>query len=291
MNSPVEIVFPRDKVNPGVRNGDVVSIDENGHLKQGAGTTIYRNIQEIQNKTMYHLHTVVIGETIHVAQYDSEMLVSVVDPHTDAIIATETFPLPIIEGTAHNIDDLIVLNGNIVLSLGNMHCVPCRVDYVNNSIQVEFGKITQPIPRMNIQPEMRVLNDTCAIISYYGVENRITLVGGCLTDNENGMEMRWGEVHEYSEDYIFHDIIGFSGTRFMVVHARVPWWTASSQLENNNPILNIAERQMEAMNKNSKKTDSRIHYGLGTLHANLSASVGDIYTIERNSFGFMDMAQ
>ena len=27
----------------------MVSIDENGHLKQGAGTTIYRNIQEIQN--------------------------------------------------------------------------------------------------------------------------------------------------------------------------------------------------------------------------------------------------
>ena len=268
----------------------MVSIDENGHLKQGAGTTIYRNIQEIKNKTMYHLHTVAIGETIHVAQYDSEMLVSVVDPHTDAIIATETFPLPIIESSSHNIDDLIVLNGNIVLSLGNKHCVPCRVEYVNNSIQVEFGKITQPIPMMTIQPEMRVLNDTCAVISYYGVNNRITLVAGCLTDNDNGMEMRWGEIHEYSDDYIFHDIIGFSGTKFMVVHARVPWWSASSQM-GKSTLLNNAERQMEAMDKNSKKTDSRIHYGLGTLHANLSVSVGEIYTIDRNSFGFMDMAQ
>lgn len=268
----------------------MVSIDENGHLKQGAGTTIYRNIQEIKNKTMYHLHTVAIGETIHVAQYDSEMLVSVVDPHTDAIIATETFPLPIIEGSSHNIDDLIVLNGNIVLSLGNKHCVPCRVEYVNNSIQVEFGKTTQPIPMMTIQPEMRVLNDTCAVISYYGVNNRITLVAGCLTDNDNGMEMRWGEIHEYSDDYIFHDIIGFSGTKFMVVHARVPWWSASSQM-GKSALLNNAERQMEAMDKNSKKTDSRIHYGLGTLHANLSVSVGEIYTIDQNSFGFMDMAQ
>lgn len=284
------VVFPKDKVNPEVRNGDVVSIDENGHLKQGAGTTIYRNIQEIKNKTMYHLHTVAIGETIHVAQYDSEMLVSVVDPHTDAIIATETFPLPIIEGSSHNIDDLIVLNGNIVLSLGNKHCVPCRVEYVNNSIQVEFGKTTQPIPMMTIQPEMRVLNDTCAVISYYGVNNRITLVAGCLTDNDNGMEMRWGEIHEYSDDYIFHDVIGFSGTKFMVVHARVPWWSASSQM-GKSTLLNNAERQMEAMDKNSKKTDSRIHYGLGTLHANLSVSVGEIYTIDRNSFGFMDMAQ
>lgn len=67
---------------------------------------------------MYHLHTVVVGETIHVAQYDSEMLVSVIDSRTDRIIATQTFPLPIIKGVAHTVDDLIVLNGNIVLSLG-----------------------------------------------------------------------------------------------------------------------------------------------------------------------------
>ena len=277
-------------MNPEVQNGDVVSIDKNGFLKQGEGTTLYRNIQEINNKTLYHLHTVVIGETIHVAQYDSEMLVSVVDPHTDEIVATETYPLPIIKGLAHKVDDLVVLNGNIVLSLGNTNCVPSRVNYVNDSIQVEFGEVTQPIPLMNVQPEMRVLNESCVIISYYGVENRITLVAGCLTDADSGMAMRWGEIHEYSEDYIFHDVIGFSGTKFMVVHARVPWWAASSQSEDD-AMLDKYERQKRAMRENSKKTDSRLHYGLGTLHANLSVTVGEIKTIEKNSFGFMDMAQ
>ena len=59
-------------------------------LKQGAGTSLYRNIQTINNKTLYHLHTVAVGETIHVAQYDSEMLVSVISPETDTVIATET---------------------------------------------------------------------------------------------------------------------------------------------------------------------------------------------------------
>lgn len=67
-----------------------MSLDKYGKLRQGAGTTIYRNIQEIRNKTLYHLHTVVVGEIIHVAQYDSEMLVTVVDPNTDDVIATET---------------------------------------------------------------------------------------------------------------------------------------------------------------------------------------------------------
>ena len=277
-------------VNPEVKSGDVVSIDKNGHLKQGAGTTLYRNIQEINNKTMYHLHTVVVGETIHVAQYDSEMLVSVIDSRTDRIIATQTFPLPIIKGVAHTVDDLIVLNGNIVLSLGNTNCVPCRVNYNNNTIRVEFGEITQPIPIMNIQPEMRVLNETCAVISYYGVENRITLVAGCLINKDQGMEMRWGEIHEYSEDYIFHDIIGFSGIKFMVVHARIPWWAVSSKRENRT-YTDITERRIASMMKYKKITDSRIHYGLGTIHANLSISVGDIYTIDKNSFGFMDMAR
>lgn len=73
-----------------IKIGDVVSLDKYGNLKQGAGTSLYRNIQTINNKTLYHLHTVAVGETIHVAQYDSEMLVSVISPETDTVIATET---------------------------------------------------------------------------------------------------------------------------------------------------------------------------------------------------------
>lgn len=276
------MMFSADRVNKQVREGDVVCIDKNGNLKQGAGTTIYRNVQEIQNKTMYHLHTVVVGETIHIAQYDSEMLVSVIDPDTDALLATEVYTLPLIEGGQHKVDDLVVLDGNLVLSLGNTHCIPSRVSFVNDTIHVEFGNITQPIPRNNIQPEMMALNDTCVIISYYGIENRITLVGGCLVGDDHGMEMRWGEIYEYSEDYIFHDIVGFNGEKFMVVHARVPWWSSEK--------LSPKERQYIAMTSR-KETDSRLHYGLGTMYANLSVSVGEIHTIEKNSFGFMDMAQ
>lgn len=84
------IEFAINRVNHLVQEGDVVSLDKNGVLRQGAGTTLYRNIQEIHNQTLYHLHTVVIQETIHVAQYDSEMLVTVFDPDTDEIIATDT---------------------------------------------------------------------------------------------------------------------------------------------------------------------------------------------------------
>ena len=73
-----------------IKKGDVVSLDRDGKLRKGAGTTIYHNVQQIHNKTLYHLHTVVIGDTIHVAQYDSEMLVTVIDPDTDAILATQT---------------------------------------------------------------------------------------------------------------------------------------------------------------------------------------------------------
>lgn len=58
--------------------------------KQGAGTTIYRHIHDIHNRTMYHLHTVAVNEIIHVAQYDSEMLVSVINPDNDELIAEKT---------------------------------------------------------------------------------------------------------------------------------------------------------------------------------------------------------
>ena len=81
--------FPSDQVRDDLVVGDVVSLDSNGRLRKGAGTTVYRNIQQIHNKTLYHLHTAVIGETIHIAQYDSEMIVSVVNPDTDAIAAMD----------------------------------------------------------------------------------------------------------------------------------------------------------------------------------------------------------
>ena len=43
------IEFAINRVNHLVQEGDVVSLDKNGVLRQGAGTTLYRNIQEIHN--------------------------------------------------------------------------------------------------------------------------------------------------------------------------------------------------------------------------------------------------
>lgn len=89
MDTRVKIMeYPRSQVRDDLVVGDVVSLDKNGKLRKGAGTTVYHNIQQIHNKTLYHLHTAIIGETIHIAQYDSEMLVSVVDPSTAEIIAS-----------------------------------------------------------------------------------------------------------------------------------------------------------------------------------------------------------
>ena len=55
--------------------------------------TVYRNIQTIENATLYHLHRFAFGDSIDVDLYDSDMLVSVLDPDTDAVIATKTVSL------------------------------------------------------------------------------------------------------------------------------------------------------------------------------------------------------
>lgn len=84
------MMFDRKMMHDGIMEGDVVSYGPDGLLRKGAGTTVYHGVQEIHNKTLYHLHTAVIGDNIHIAQYDSEMLVTVIDPDTDEILATET---------------------------------------------------------------------------------------------------------------------------------------------------------------------------------------------------------
>ena len=90
---------------------------------------------------------------------------------------------------------------------------------------------------------------------------------------------------EYSEDYIFHDIIGLTGTRFIVTHARVPWWYAS------NGEVDVLERQRNPDKYAKKPEDSRLRYGLGIVHPDLSVEIPEIKIINKDSFGFMDMAQ
>jgi len=276
-------VFDNSRVNKEVALGDVVSIGTDGMLKQGAGTTLYRHVQDIENITMYHLHTAVIGENIHIAQYDYQMLVTVVDPDTDAVIATKTIDLPTGVSGQHRVDDILVLNGNVVLSLGSNEVIPARVWMEGNEIKYRFGNYSIPYSMATIQPEMMELNDTCVVISFYGRGNMITVVAGCLTDEDDGLGMVWGPPLEYSVDYIFHDIVGLDSHKFIVVHARVPWFDLKD--------LDPEERQRVAMGPNPKVTDSTLHYGLGTVYDNLTVSVGPIKQILRDSFGFMDMAR
>ena len=187
-------------------------------------------------------------------------------------------------GKSHRVDDLLVLEDNIVLSLGDTAVIPSRVSFEDGKINVEWGEITHPTNRSSIQPEFVTLNKTCVVMSYYGVGNRITAVAGCMDDVET-MHMRWGEIVEYSEDYIFHDIIGLTGTRFIVTHARVPWWYAS------NGQVDVLERQRNPDKYAKKPEDSRLRYGLGIVHPDLSVEIPEIKIINKDSFGFMDMAQ
>ena len=173
---------------------------------------------------------------------------------------------------------MLVLRDNIVLGFGNNQAIPARVDYVDGAITVEFGPVSNPYTLSTIQPEIMNLNESCVICSYYGKKNRITLVAGCIDDD---MRMTWGENVEYSDDYIFHDIAGFSGERFIVVHARIPWFAGNGD---------ILERQRHP-ELYSKASDNRVHYGMGRVYPNLTVSVDEIMAIEKDSFGFMDMAQ
>ena len=178
-------------------------------------------------------------------------------------------------GKSHRVDDLVVVEDNIVLSLGDTAVIPSRVSFEDGKINVEWGEITHPTNRSSIQPEFVTLNKSCVVMSYYGVGNRITAVAGCMDDVET-MHMRWGEIVEYSEDYIFHDIIGLTGTRFIVTHARVPWWYAS------NGEVDVLERQRNPDKYAKKPEDSRLRYGLGIVHPDLSVEIPEIKIINKN---------
>lgn len=143
------------------------------------------------------------------------------------------------------------------------------MDFIEGKIEVEFGEYSTPYQVKTIQPEIMNLNQSCVICSYYGFKNMITAVAGCLRD---GLQMEWGENVVYSEDYIFHDIAGYSGEKFIVTHARVPWF----------------EGKADSL-EGQKNSDNRIRYGLGTVHPNLTVSFAPIKILEIDSFGFMDM--
>ena len=58
--------------------GQVVSLNKDGKLCRGEGTTITKNVQKWEGDVMTHLHSTNVGENLVVSAFDGFLLVTYV---------------------------------------------------------------------------------------------------------------------------------------------------------------------------------------------------------------------
>ena len=106
--------------------GEVVSLNKEGKLVRGEGTTITKNVQKWEGDIMTHLHSTNVGENLVVSAFDGFMMVTYVAEDGRAKY-NEKFELPLVGTVQRRVDDILTLGENTVIVLGATEVLPIRV--------------------------------------------------------------------------------------------------------------------------------------------------------------------
>ena len=245
--------------------GNSVSINKEGKLQVGAGTTITKDVYSWEKKSMSHIHSTHIGKNMVVTVYDGHVITTYV---TDAgtVLYTKETDLPPYQEKQRSCDDLIPLRDNIVVSLGSTELLPMRVEFDEKDAKVTFFDSIAITEGITYQPEVDTLGDSCFALSYFysQVSNawitKMATRTGCINVSEKDVKITLTEEVIYSSNYMFHAIAGLSETKYVLA---------------------------KAVDENM--TNSDIIFQLATLKDNKVTVGKELVLKNRTNFGFFDM--
>ena len=206
--------------------GEVVSLNKEGKLVRGEGTTITKNVQKWEGDIMTHLHSTNVGENLVVSAFDGFMMVTYVAEDGRSKY-NEKFELPLVGTVQRRVDDILTLGDNTVIVLGATEVLPITVEWKEDKAVVTPGiaqRFTEP---ESFQPLMDTLNSECIAISYFysnntpdnALEIRLATRTGCLTGSGEKLTMNFNDELLYSNNYMFHGIAGLSSTKYVLAKA------------------------------------------------------------------------
>ena len=255
--------IPKENVEGNLSIGQVVSLNKEGKLHRGAGTTVTKNVLSWPNEVMSHLHSTAVGHNLVISVYDGFMMITYVNEDGKATYNSR-IELPVIGNSAFHPDDITTLDDKTVAVMGNSNVIPFTVSWENDQAIVSWGTAIPFLDKQTIQPEMDKLNSTCIALSYYvGLEDiHIGTRVGCLKGSGSDLQFQFFAENLYSKNYMFHAIAGLSSDTFILAKA--------------------VDEKME---------DKNIHFQVATVLSDGSISIprGDGIKLQRSNFGFFDM--
>lgn len=245
--------------------GNAVSLNKEGKLQVGAGTTITKNVHSWEKKPMSHLHSTHIGKNMVVSVYDGHVTTTYVTD-AGAVLYAKEFDLPAYKEKQRSCDDLIPLRDNIVVSLGSTELLPMRVEFDEKDAKVTFFDGVAITEGITYQPVIDTLGDSCFAISYFysrvtdAWNTQLATRTGCINVSEKEVKITLTPEVFYSPNYMFHAIAGLSETKYVLA---------------------------KAVDENM--TNSDIIFQLATVKGNTVKVGKELVLKNRTNFGFFDM--
>lgn len=246
--------------------GTAVSINREGKLQVGAGTTISKNVYEWDKRPMAHLHSASLGKNVVVSVYDGQATVTFINEF-GKVVYSKDFELPPVGEKQRSCDDLITLRENVVISLGSAQLLPMIVKADEKNATISFFEavpITSSV--MTYQPEIDTLGDSCFALSYFYSEEvnawktKLATRTGCITISAEDVKIQLTQEVMYSDNYMFHAIAGLSEEKYVLA---------------------------KAMNENM--TDTDIIFQLATVKDGVVKVGKELVLKNRSNYGFFDM--
>ncbi|KAL0487771.1 DNA-directed RNA polymerase subunit omega [Acrasis kona] len=206
-----------------LKQGDIVSIAQDGKLQKGAGISIYRNTNRFATSDkIKHLHSIYMGNGVTVLCYYSTyaiLLPGKLDSETLKIKWQKPVSLESKQMTCDAMERLG--NSTNVVIIGGNKAMPVTVNEHDSLITFQLGQVTQHTQGFSIDPRIAVLSNKHVAISFYHTENENTTLNAAVFELENSNEnailvIKSKEI--YSLNHASHQIMKFSESEFVLCH-------------------------------------------------------------------------
>ena len=228
--------FPYFNQKPEVRNGMVVSLDENGYVFTGAGTTISQNVTRSEIRYGQDV------DDIRVCAWDENivftgskgMLVAFEISYDDIPIDNPSFTLPQVNGKSRNVESLYRIGDNTLAVVGSGQILPVTVKVTDTSggkqmsFHIDFeakaeNAFTFAEDGDNAYPHCDDLKDSNRkdMIACTFERNHM-LVTTVFTLQSDGKFVRTNEV-EYAKQRQYHGLAGCGPEGYLVAAVGSDW--------------------------------------------------------------------
>jgi hypothetical protein len=220
-NSNQSIIQLQAQKGVSFKQGDIVSILQDGTLTKGGGMSVYRFTNSFPTiDQVKHLHSVYLPNIVVVCYYSqyAMLLSGKFDPPTNKIQWNTPVSLADKQITCDCLERM--RNSNTIVIIGGNQAMPVTV---SDNGDFTLGQVTQHTQGFSMDPRIAILSDTKLAISFYHTENDNTTLSTAVLKLSGASESDSFTATNktiYSQNHGSHNIMAFSDSLYVLCHPK-----------------------------------------------------------------------